>query len=111
CAKVLLDAHDKSHKKFESSKIHSDLAIGIIGWFERRDKNVKLSFDNASITKLSPTQSHMKFKGSTKDADFVLDCSLGVFISPSFDTNSSPLSFLKTLAIAADKASFVKRKV
>ena len=109
CAKFLLDDYNKSHKKFESANIHSEIALDIKGWFDRRDKNIKLTFDSASITRSTPIQSHMKFNGSTKDADFVLSCSLGVFTPPSYAPVGKSTSFLKTLAITADKASFAKR--
>ncbi|MDG6995252.1 MAG: hypothetical protein JRN52_04940 [Nitrososphaerota archaeon] len=110
CAKVLLDEYNKTHRKFEPSKIHDELAADILKWFERRDRNVRLSFNGSSVTKSSPTQSHMNFRGSTKDADFALGCSLSVFVPPGSEANPNPVCFVKTITITADKASFSKRK-
>ncbi len=109
CAKALLEETNKNHRKFDLLNVHSEVATGVLRWFARRDKNVDLSFDGNSIIRSSPTQSHMKFKGNTKDADFALDCSIVVFVPPGVESTHANC-FLKALSISADKASFVKRK-
>lgn len=110
CAKVLLDNYAKSHRKFELGKLPAEFSSDVIYWFDKRDKNVRISFDPSSITRPQPTQFRLKFKGSTKDADFTLDASIGVFVVPGSEVTNSTVSFPKTVTITADKASFAKRK-
>ena len=53
----------------------------------------------------------MKFKGNTKDADFTLDASVGVFVTPGMEISDESIAFVKSLTIAADRNNFVKRKL
>jgi hypothetical protein len=110
CAKVLLDEYNKTHRKFESSTFPSELSKDILKWFEKRDRNVHLSFEQGSVSRPTPAQFQMKFKGNTKDADFGLNALVGVFIPPGTESNEHAMVFLKTLSISADKNSFAKRK-
>ena len=52
----------------------------------------------------------MKFKGNTKDADFTLDATIGIFVIPGTDIADQAICFVKTLVISADKNNFAKRK-
>lgn len=111
CAKVLLEEYGKNHKKFDSSKLPIELSSDVLRWFEKRDRNVRLVFDSTSVTRTSPTTVRMKFKGNTKDAEFVMESSCGTFIQPGMESNPSAICFIKTLVITPDRNSFSKRKM
>lgn len=110
CAKVLLEDYNKTHRKFTLGKVPTDLSSDVIHWFEKREKNVRLFFEPSSISRPQPTQFHLKFRGSTKDADFAIEASAGLFVVPGSEINDSTIAFMKTLSINADKTSFSKRK-
>jgi hypothetical protein len=110
CAKVLLEDFSKTHRKFELGKVPTEVSPEIVHWFEKRDKNVRLAFDPTSGSRPQPTQFRLKFKGNTKDADFVMEATVGVFVVPGAEISNSTIAFPKTLTIAADRASFTKRK-
>ncbi|MGI0090969.1 MAG: hypothetical protein ACREBS_04605 [Nitrososphaerales archaeon] len=110
CAKVLLEEYNKTHKKFQLGSLPKEASSNIIQWFEKRDRNVRLSFDPASTTKTQPTQIRIKFRGNTKDADFVLDASAGLFIVPGTEISDQATCFVKTITINADRNNFSKRK-
>ena len=111
CAKVLLEDYNKTHKKFQIGTLPSETGSNVVQWFEKREKNVKLSFDKNSVIRPQPTQVRMKFRGSTKDADFTLDATVGVFVIPGTEINDQATCFVKTLVISADKNNFTKRKI
>jgi hypothetical protein len=108
CAKMMLDDYNKTHRKFQLGKVVSELSADIVHWFEKRDRNIRITFD--SFSKSQPTQFRLKFRGSTKDADFAMEATAGLFVVPGTEVNDSTIAFPKTLAISADKASFTKRK-
>lgn len=110
CAKVLLDDYNKAHKKFQLGTLALETSANVVQWFEKRDRNVKVSFDQNSTVKTQPTQLRMKFKGSTKDADFTLDGSVGVFVVPGTLVDDGTTCFVKNLTLSADKNSFTKRR-
>ena len=110
CAKVLLEEYSKTHKKFQLGTLPKETGSNVIQWFEKRDKNVKLSLDQNSVTKPQSTQLRMKFNGSTKDADFTLDATIGAFVVPGSEINDQTMCFVKTLVVSADKNNFAKRK-
>ena len=111
CAKTLIEEYNRSHKKFRIQSYPSEVSAGIVQWFEKRDKNIKLSLEPNSIVKPQPIQAHMRFRGSTKDSDFFLDGSVGVFVPPGSQISDDTISFAKTLVINADKTKFTKRKI
>ena len=108
CAKVLLDEYSKAHRKFELGKVPAEISGEIIRWFDKRDRNIRLSYDSA--IRQQPTQFRLKFKGNTKDADFTMEATPGLFVVPGTEITDSTIAFPKTLTISADKASFTKRK-
>ena len=110
CSKVLLEEFAKTHRKIELGKVPPEVSSEIVRWFERRDKNVRVSLDPGSISRPQATQFRMKFKGNTKDADFVLDATVGVFVVPGSEISDSTISFPKTLILSADRNTFTKRK-
>lgn len=110
CAKVLLDEYNKTHKKFQIATLPKEIGLNVVQWFDKRDRNVKLNFDQSTVTKPQPTQIRMKFKGNTKDADFTLDATIGAFVIPGTEINDLTTCFAKTLVISADKNNFAKRK-
>jgi hypothetical protein len=110
CAKFLLEDYNKTHKKFQIGTLANETSSNAVQWFEKREKNVRLSFDQNSVMKLQPTQVRMKFRGSTKDADFTLDATVGAFVVPGTEINDQTICFVKTLVINADKNNFTKRK-
>ena len=110
CTKVLLEEYNKTHKKFQIGTLPTETGANVVQWFERRDKNVKVSFDQSSVIKPQPMQVRMKFKGNTKDADFTLDATIGIFVIPGTDIADQAICFVKTLVISADKNNFAKRK-
>lgn len=110
CAKVLLDEFNKTHKKLQLGNLPKEAGLNITQWFEKRDHNVKLLFDQNSVIMPQPTQVRMKFKGNTKDADFTLDATIGAFVVPGSEINDQTPCFVKTLVVNADKSNFTKRK-
>ncbi len=110
CAKVLLEEFSKTHRKFELGKVPTEVSPEIVRWFERRDKNVRLAFDPTAGSRPQPTQFRLKFKGNTKDVDFVIEAVVGVFVAPGAEISDSTIAFPKTLTIAADRTTFTKRK-
>ena len=110
CGKALLDDCNKTHKKFQLGMLASETAGNLVRWFEKRDRNVSLIFDQKSTVRTQPTQLRMKFKGNTKDSDFILDVSVGVFVVPGTGVDDGSTCFLKTLTISADKNNFTKRR-
>lgn len=111
CAKVLLEEYNKTHRKFQLGTLPKETGTSVTQWFEKRDKNVKLAMDENSVMKPQPTQVRMKLKGSTKDADFTLDATIGAFIVPGSEINDQTICFVKTFVISADKNNFAKRKI
>lgn len=110
CGKALLDDYSKTHKKFQLGTLASEMAVNLVRWFEKRDRNVNLVFDQNSTVKTQPTQLRMKFKGSTKDSYFILDVSVGVFVVPGTGVEDGSTCFVKALTISADKNNFTKRR-
>ena len=110
CAKVLLEDYGKSHRKFQLGKVPAEISSDIIHWFDKRDKNVRLSLDPSSVTKLQPTQIRFRFKGSTKDADFTMEATAGLFVAPGSEISDSTIAFPKTLTISSDRNGFTKKK-
>ena len=111
CTKVLLEDYNKTHKKFQIGTLPTETGANVVQWFERRDKNVRVSFDQNSVIKPQPMQVRMKFKGNTKDADFTLDATIGIFVVPGTEITDQAICFVKTLVISADKNNFTKRKI
>ena len=111
CTKVLLEDYNKTHKKFQIGTLPAETGANVVQWFERRDKNVKVYFDQGSVIKPQPMQVRMKFKGNTKDADFALDATIGIFVVPGTEITDQAICFVKTLVISADKNNFTKRKI
>ncbi|MDG6906157.1 MAG: hypothetical protein JRN20_10275 [Nitrososphaerota archaeon] len=110
CAKVLLEDFNKTHKKFQVGNLADETAASTVQWFDKRDKNVRISYDRNSVMRVQPTQMRMRFKGTTKDADFSLDATVGAFVIPGTEVNDQTTCFVKTLVINADKNNFTKRK-
>ncbi len=110
CSKTLIEEYSKAHKKFIPDSVIPQIAADVVRWFEKRDKNVRLSFDSATSARPQPTQYHMKFRGSTKDADFVIDCSVITFLVPGSEYSGNPVSFVKSVVLSADKTKFTRRK-
>ncbi|MHB8568138.1 MAG: hypothetical protein ACYC7D_12035 [Nitrososphaerales archaeon] len=110
CSKVLLDDYGKSHKKFSPDKVPNLVAEDVVHWFEKREKNVSLTPDPVSVSRLQPNKYTMKLKGSTKDADFELGCAIVTFLVPGSEYSGSPISFVKSFALTADKTNFTRRK-
>jgi len=110
CAKYLIEDYNRAHRKFQLGKIAAEVSADIVQWFEKRDRNLRLSFDPNSVIRPQPTQVRFRFKGSTKDADFLLDASVGVFVTPGTEISDSTISFPKTLVISAERTTFTKRK-
>jgi hypothetical protein len=111
CAKFLLEDYNRTHKKFQLGSAAQEVASNVIQWFEKRDRNVRLSLDPSSISKPQPTQIRMRFTGNTKDADFTLNISVGLFVIPGTPFSDQTTSFAKTLVIDAERTNFTKRKV
>ena len=111
CAKTLVDEYNKTHKKFQIGSFPREISNNIVQWFDKRDKNVRLVADPNSITKPQPAQAHIKLKGNTKDADFTLEATAGMFVVPGSQVTDESICFAKTLTINADRSNFAKRKV
>jgi len=111
CTKVLVEDYNKNHKRFTPEKVSPEVGADIASWFEKRDKNIRLSLDVKSITRPQPSQFHESFRGNTKDADFELSASIVTFQVPGSEFSGAPICFVKSLVINADKAKFTRRKV
>jgi len=110
CAKYLIEDYNRTHKKFQLGKIATEVSTDILRWFEKRDKNVRLSFEPNSVIRPQPTQVRFRLKGGTKDADFMLDVTVGVFVTPGSEISDATVAFPKTLVLAAERTTFTKRK-
>lgn len=109
CAKSLVDEFNKTHKKFDPKSFPSEVGNSIILWFNKRDKNVKLNLDPTSVQQQQTNMARIRFKGSTKDADFEISATVGSF---SVSTEVGKLmSFVKTLVFSVEKNSFSRRKI
>lgn len=111
CAKSLLEEYNKSHKKFQIGNLPKETSANIIQWFEKREKNVRINLIQNSIVQPAPAQFRMKLNGNTKDADFILDATVGTFVIPGTEISEQTTCFVKTLVINAEKANFVKRRI
>ncbi len=107
CARALVQDFNATHRKFEPNRIASEVGGAVVQWFAKRDRNVRLSLDAASVQQ-QPNLSRLKFNGSTKDAQFSIGATVGTFSVPGGD--ASPTSFVKTLVFSVDKTSFAKPK-
>src|SRR5579871_4747776 len=79
CSKFLLEEYNRNHKKIPLGSVPNEVSKDIVHWFEKRDKNIRIALEPNSITRPQPTQFRMRFRGNTKDADFVLDSNVVVF--------------------------------
>jgi hypothetical protein len=111
CAKYLIEDYNKSHRKFQLGRVAADVSADVVQWFEKRDRNVRLSLEPNSVIRPQPTLVRFRFKGSTKDADFMLDASVGVFVTPGSEISDSTVAFPKTLVISGERTTFTKRKI
>jgi hypothetical protein len=107
CGKALVQEFNATHKKFEPNKIASGVGEAVVQWFAKRDRNVRLSVDPASVQQ-QPNLSRLRFSGSTKDAQFSIGATVGTFSVPGSDGASA--SFVKTLVFSVDKTNFAKPK-
>ena len=108
CSKVIFEEYRNSHRKFEQSALPNEVATDITRWFQKRDKNISLNFDSFK-TNPQTSQSHLKFKGRTKDADFEISATVSTFVQ-SFSQNQKTICFVKSLTITANKTEFIRRK-
>jgi hypothetical protein len=104
-ARALLQEFNASHRKFDPAKLGAEIGNEVVQWFARRDKNVRLTLDPASIQQ-QPNVVRLKFNGSTKDAQFTFGATATTFSVPS--GSGPPMSFVKTLVFAVDKTNFAK---
>ncbi len=111
CAKVLLEDFNKSHRKFQIGTLAVETSKSVVDWFDKREKNIRITFDKNSVLRQQPTQIRMRFRGNTKDADFTLDAVVGAFVVPGTEVTDNAVCFVKTLVINADKNNFTKRKL
>jgi hypothetical protein len=109
CAKSLVDEFNKGHRKFDSKTFSNEVGSAIILWFNKRDKNIKLNVDSTNAAQQQPNMAHIRFKGSTKDADFEISSTVGTFSVPMSDGKT--MTFVKTLVFSVEKNSFHRRKV
>lgn len=109
CAKSLVDEFNTTHRKFDQNSFANEVGDSTVQWFNKRDKNVKLSVDSLNVVQQQPNIAHVRFTGSTKDAEFEISATVGTFSVPSSD--GKLLSFVKTLVFSVEKNSFRKRKV
>jgi hypothetical protein len=111
CAKSLVDEFNKTHRKFDPKSFPIEVGNSIILWFNKRDKNVKLNLDlsNVQQQQQQPNMARIRFKGSTKDADFEISATVGSFSVPTEDGKLA--SFVKTLVFSVEKNSFQRRKI
>ena len=110
CAKSILEEYNKTHKKFEFGNVAYESASNICEWFEKRERNIRLKLNAGSVNKISPAQIRMKLEGNTKDADFSLDASVGIFVRPGEEITDKTVCYPKSLILSADKSNFGKRK-
>lgn len=109
CAKSLVDEFNATHRKFTQDSLPKEVSLSVVRWFENREKNVKLFSDSNVVMSQQPNVSHMKFKGSTKDADFTMTGTVTTFTVPG-DNQGKSLAFVKALVFSVDKTNFARKK-
>ena len=105
CAKSLLDEFNSAHAKFKTETIASEVSSHVVRWFEKRDRGIKLE-PVPTGAGTQPNVIYLKFKGSTKDADFTFTGALSTYSVP-----SGSMSFAKALSFSVDKSSFSRVKI
>lgn len=110
CTKSLMEDYNISHKKFQLRNLATESSDNICQWFEKRERNIRLSLDRHSVDKSNPTQIRMKFNGTTKDSTFSIAASLTVFVPPGTEISENTICFPKSLVLSADKSNFERRK-
>jgi hypothetical protein len=109
CSKVLLEEFNASHRKFDQKNFGAEVGHAVAAWFTKRDKNLRLAVDSVNVHPQQLNTAHVRFKGSTKDAEFDIAATVGTFSIPGADGKS--ISFVKTLVFSVEKNNFRKRKV
>ncbi len=109
CTRFLLEDFNTTHRKFEQKSYPLDVGNAIVQWFGKRDKNIHLSVDSANSMQQQPNTAHIKFKGSTREADFDISATVGTFAVPMAD--GKQMSFVKTLVFSVEKPNFRRRKL
>ncbi len=109
CGKVIFNEYRNSHRKFDQTSLSKEFANDIIRWFEKRDKNVKLEFESSSSNPRT-AQTHMKFRGSTKDSDFAINATVSSFVQ-FYSSDQKPSCFVKGITINVFKTDFARRKI
>jgi hypothetical protein len=109
CARFLVEEFNATHKKFDLKSYPNEVGNSIVQWFARRDRNIRLSMDSINVAQQMPNNAHIKFNGSTKDADFEMTATVGTFATPLGDGRL--LSFVKTLVFSVEKQNFRRRKI
>ncbi len=109
CARFLVEDFNSSHRRFDLKSYPSEVGSSIVQWFEKRDKNIRLSVDSANSIGNQPNTAYIKFKGTTKDADFGISAIVGTFAVSMSDGRQQ--SFVKTLVFSVEKQNFHKHKL
>lgn len=110
CTKSLMEEYNKNHKKFQLGNLASELSTNICQWFEKREKNIRLTPEAKSANNQSSTQIRMKFNGTTKDSMFSITASIAVFVPPGVEISDKTVCFPKSIVLSADKSNFERRK-
>jgi hypothetical protein len=109
CARFVLEDFNTTHRKFEQKTYPLEVGNSIVQWFAKRDKNLRLSISSANTLQQQPNTAYIRFKGSTKDADFDMSATVGTFAVPMAD--GKQMSFVKTLVFSVEKQNFRRRKL
>ncbi len=109
CAKSLVDEFSATHRRFPQGSYPKEVSASIVQWFEKREKNVQLFPDSNIVMSQKPNVSHMKFRGTTKDSDFIMTGTLTAFTVP--DDRGESQAFVKALVFSVDKSNFVRKRL
>ncbi len=99
--KALTVEFNEQHKGIPFSKVSKVLQDSLLAWFGRRDKNLKLTFEQANSAK--PGEVREVFVGESKKVKFRLHAD--AIFSLAGGTAESP-SYLKELNVTIDRRAF-----
>jgi hypothetical protein len=99
--KALTVEFNQQHKGIAFSKVPKILQDSLLAWYGRRDKNLKLTFEQANSSR--PGEVREIFVGESKKVRFKLHAD--AIFSLAGGTAESP-SYLKELSVTVDRRAF-----
>jgi len=103
CRKALTMKFEREHKGIPFDSIEAVMRREIESWFNKRDRNIKLSYTESMIGR--PGEILVIYSGATKDAHFKIHVN-GLFTLVGSSNKAS--TYLKSLNLHTDKKDFTK---